>query len=45
MFKHAFSRPLPGSDGDRPWPTLPNDPEPKRWTVILDGKRTSGGVR
>ncbi len=45
LFKHALPRPLAGSDGDRPWPVLPGDPEPKRWTVILDGKRSSGGGR
>ncbi|MEX5633806.1 hypothetical protein [Parafrankia sp. FMc2] len=36
--KHALPRPTPGGDnGGRPWPTLPNDTEPKRWVVIVDG--------
>ncbi|WP_165034631.1 hypothetical protein [Candidatus Protofrankia californiensis] len=33
------------ADSDRPWPTLPDDPEPDRWVVIVDGAKSSGGGR
>lgn len=41
--KHALGRFAPGGD-DRPWPTLPQDPdgEPSRWVVILDGTSKGG---
>ncbi|WP_160323692.1 hypothetical protein [Frankia sp. BMG5.23] len=46
MFKHALSRPMPGDDNGRPWPTLPDDPEPKKWVVIVDGNgKPKGGGR